>query len=93
MSERRRACAADWGWNRCQPDWIVVDQQQVFVSSANFTEAPQERNLEIGLRIDSASLAEKLTRHFDTLLADRLLQATPLCLFKASPITQASKSW
>jgi phosphatidylserine/phosphatidylglycerophosphate/cardiolipin synthase-like enzyme len=57
---------------------IVVDQQQVFVSSANFTEAAQQRNLEIGLFIESASLAEKLTRHFDTLLAERLLQAIPL---------------
>jgi phosphatidylserine/phosphatidylglycerophosphate/cardiolipin synthase-like enzyme len=53
---------------------IVVDNRAIFVSSANFTEAAQERNLEIGLLIHSASLAERLTRHFDTLLSEQLLQ-------------------
>jgi phosphatidylserine/phosphatidylglycerophosphate/cardiolipin synthase-like enzyme len=53
---------------------IVVDNRSTFVSSANFTEAGQQRNLEVGLLIHSASLAEKLTRHFDTLLAEGLLQ-------------------
>ena len=53
---------------------IVVDNRSVFVSSANFTEAAQQRNLEVGLLIHSESLAEKLTRHFDTLLAECLLQ-------------------
>ncbi|TMQ33925.1 MAG: hypothetical protein E6K70_10465 [Planctomycetota bacterium] len=28
---------------------IVIDRKTVFVSSANFTEAAQERNLEVGL--------------------------------------------
>lgn len=54
---------------------IVVDSRTIFVSSANFTEAAQQRNLEIGLLIHSTSLAEKLTRHFETLLAEGLLQS------------------
>jgi phosphatidylserine/phosphatidylglycerophosphate/cardiolipin synthase-like enzyme len=35
---------------------IVIDGQIVFVSSANFTEAAQERNLEIDLLIRSSTL-------------------------------------
>ncbi|MCC7338738.1 MAG: hypothetical protein IT422_26890 [Pirellulaceae bacterium] len=46
---------------------IVVDRQQVFVSSANFTEAGQQRNIEVGLRIESSWLAEKLSHHFEQL--------------------------
>ena len=53
---------------------VVVDNRSVFVSSANFTEAAQQRNLEVGLLIHSASLAERLTRHFDTLLDEGHLQ-------------------
>src|SRR5437660_7614711 len=54
---------------------IVVDNRSVFVSSANFTEAAQERNLEVGLLIRSASVADRLTRFFDTLFSEGLLQS------------------
>lgn len=43
---------------------VVVDESDVFVSSANFTEAGQERNIEVGLRLDNAWLARKLIEHF-----------------------------
>jgi phosphatidylserine/phosphatidylglycerophosphate/cardiolipin synthase-like enzyme len=43
---------------------IVVDHQHVFVSSANFTEAGQQRNIEVGLRLDEPGLAKKLVEHF-----------------------------
>lgn len=43
---------------------VVVDRKHVFVSSANFTEAGQERNIEVGLSIKSPWLAERLIRHF-----------------------------
>lgn len=43
---------------------IAVDAQRVFVSSANFTEAGQQRNIEVGLNIESAWLADRPTRHF-----------------------------
>lgn len=51
---------------------VVVDAEQVFVSSANFTEAGQERNIEVGLNIRSKWLASQLIRHFK-LLYDRKL--------------------
>lgn len=43
---------------------VVVDEEQVFVSSANFTEAAQQRNIEVGLSIRSNWLATRLIRHF-----------------------------
>ena len=49
---------------------IVVDRKDVFVSSANFTEAAQERNLEVGLLIHSPSLAERVVGHFESLVAE-----------------------
>jgi PLD-like domain len=52
---------------------IVVDRNAVFVSSANFTEAAQHRNLEVGLLIRSPTLADRLQGHFDSLLAEKLL--------------------
>ncbi|MCR9293802.1 MAG: DISARM system phospholipase D-like protein DrmC [bacterium] len=53
---------------------IIVDRKQVFVSSANFTEAGQQRNIEVGLRIDSPWLAERLARHFEMLREKQLVQ-------------------
>jgi len=47
---------------------LVVDNQQVFVSSANFTEAAQQRNVEIGLLLQSAVLGQRIRRFFDTLV-------------------------
>lgn len=40
---------------------VVVDDQEVFVSSANFTEFAQERNIEIGLAFRSHQLARRIT--------------------------------
>ncbi len=46
---------------------VVGDGRDVFVSSANFTEAAQERNIEVELLLHSASVAEDLSRFFDAL--------------------------
>ena len=48
---------------------VVVDRQVVFVSSANFTEAAQERNIEVGLLSRSAALAARVAGHFESLVA------------------------
>ncbi len=53
---------------------IVVDCKRVFVSSANFTEAAQVRNIEVGLLIDSPSLADGITKHFGSMLGAGLLR-------------------
>jgi phosphatidylserine/phosphatidylglycerophosphate/cardiolipin synthase-like enzyme len=56
---------------------VVVDRREVFVSSANFTEAAHERNIEVGLLIHSSMLADRIVRHFEALLAEGLLRPVP----------------
>lgn len=46
---------------------VVTDCREIFVSSANFTEAAQERNVEVGLLLHSATIAGSLTGFFDAL--------------------------
>jgi hypothetical protein len=53
---------------------IAVDNQQLFVSSANFTEAAQDRNIEVGLLVRSAVLCERLARFFEALLNNHYFQ-------------------
>lgn len=47
---------------------ISVDDETVFVSSANFTEAAQTRNIEVGLLVKSTIVSERLCRFFESLL-------------------------
>ncbi|MSP93589.1 MAG: phospholipase, partial [Myxococcales bacterium] len=44
---------------------VVVDGRWTLLTSANFTEAAQERNIEAGVVIDDKQLAERVTRQFD----------------------------
>ncbi len=57
---------------------LVVDLRSVFISSANFTEAAQQRNIEVGLIIHSEQLAERVTRFFSSMLSAGLLSPLPL---------------
>jgi len=56
---------------------IVVDKNVAFVSSANFTEAAQKRNIEVGALIKSPAYAARLVHHFQVLAAAGLLRAIP----------------
>ncbi len=49
---------------------IVIDEQRALITSANFTEAAHERNLEAGVVITDPSIARSLTAQFD-ILVDR----------------------
>ena len=57
---------------------IVVDSRSVFISSANFTEAAQQRNIEVGLIVHSNQLAERVTRYFSSMFSAGLLSPLPL---------------
>lgn len=57
---------------------VVVDSQHVFISSANFTEAAQHRNIEVGILIHSCPLALQLTEFFDKSVAMGKLHSVPL---------------
>ncbi len=46
---------------------IIVDKRFSLVSSANFTEAAQDRNIEAGVLIDSPEFATQLQGHFEAL--------------------------
>jgi phosphatidylserine/phosphatidylglycerophosphate/cardiolipin synthase-like enzyme len=47
---------------------VVVDGIDVFVSSANFTEAAQQRNVEVGLLLQSPHVSSRLTEFFESLV-------------------------
>jgi phosphatidylserine/phosphatidylglycerophosphate/cardiolipin synthase-like enzyme len=48
---------------------IVMDGEEVLVTSANFTEAAQHRNVELGLLVRSEPLARQVTEFFEGLIS------------------------
>lgn len=56
---------------------IIIDRQVALVTSANFTQAAQVRNIEVGLLIRSKSFAMHLTRHFESLADTQHLLPVP----------------
>lgn len=47
---------------------VVVDGRKTLLTSANFTEAAQERNIEAGVLIDDRRFAERMRRQIDRLV-------------------------
>jgi len=48
---------------------VVIDGRIAFVSSANFTEAAQERNIEVGVLVRSEIIAERIINFFAALIS------------------------
>ena len=48
---------------------VVIDRLASLVTSANFTSAAQERNIEVGVIIRHPAVADRLARYFETLCA------------------------
>ena len=57
---------------------VVIDGREALVTSANFTEAAQERNIELGLLVDSHAIACRIEHHFMTLIRKGSLERLPL---------------
>ena len=57
---------------------VVVDREVALVTSANFTEAAQERNIEAGIVVRSARFASRLTDHFNSLAESQTLRPITL---------------
>ena len=57
---------------------VVVDARRVLITSANFTEAAQHRNIEVGLIVHSDPLAGRITRFFSSMITEGLLARLPL---------------
>ncbi|MBM4185429.1 MAG: phospholipase [Gemmatimonadetes bacterium] len=56
---------------------VVADDETVFVTSANLTEAALDRNIEIGLLVRDPALAASVTSHFRALIDRGLLHVLP----------------
>jgi len=56
---------------------IVIDEDRALITSANFTEAAHERNIEAGTVISDTILARALKAQFDTLVDHGVLKRAP----------------
>ena len=56
---------------------VVADDETVFVTSANLTEAALDRNIELGLLVRDRALAASLSTYFSGLIDRGLLKALP----------------
>ncbi len=57
---------------------LVVDDEAVFVTSANLTEAALDRNIEVGLLVRDRALAASVSSHFRGLIDRGLLHPLPM---------------
>jgi phosphatidylserine/phosphatidylglycerophosphate/cardiolipin synthase-like enzyme len=56
---------------------VVVDDRMAFVSSANFTEAAQQRNIEAGVLMTNPQFARSLRTQFEVLVSHGLRRRMP----------------
>jgi phosphatidylserine/phosphatidylglycerophosphate/cardiolipin synthase-like enzyme len=54
---------------------VIVDDRLLFVTSANFTEAAHERNLEAGVILDDSSAAKGMKLQFERLVQSGQLKS------------------
>jgi phosphatidylserine/phosphatidylglycerophosphate/cardiolipin synthase-like enzyme len=57
---------------------VVTDEEAVFVTSANLTEAAFDRNFELGLLVRDRALAASMLSHLQVLIDQQLLLPLPL---------------
>jgi phosphatidylserine/phosphatidylglycerophosphate/cardiolipin synthase-like enzyme len=57
---------------------VVIDRRWTLLTSANFTEAAQERNIEGGVVVDDVRLAERVERQFDQFVEAGVLRVVHL---------------
>ena len=57
---------------------VVADDEVVFVTSANLTEAALDRNIEVGLLVRDRALAATVSSHFRGLIDRGLLHPLPM---------------
>jgi phosphatidylserine/phosphatidylglycerophosphate/cardiolipin synthase-like enzyme len=54
-----------------------VDEERLFVTSANFTEAAHERNIEAGVLIADPVAAKAMRSQFESLVDRKILRRVP----------------
>lgn len=73
-----RSLSVDPGPKAClHAKCVVVDEQHFLVTSANFTEAANERNIEAGVLVTDRVLAKALRSQFERLVAQDVLRRVP----------------
>jgi phosphatidylserine/phosphatidylglycerophosphate/cardiolipin synthase-like enzyme len=73
-----RSLSTDPGPKAClHAKCVVVDQEYLLTTSANFTEAAHERNIEVGMLIRDRQLASALITVFESLVSRRRLCRIP----------------
>ena len=56
---------------------VIADEERVFITSANFTAAAQDDNIELGVHVRNRSLALGVVRHLQGLIDRGMLAALP----------------
>jgi phosphatidylserine/phosphatidylglycerophosphate/cardiolipin synthase-like enzyme len=56
---------------------VVIDEEAVFITSANLTEAALDSNIELGVLVRDRALAESVATHFQVLIDEKLLRPLP----------------
>jgi phosphatidylserine/phosphatidylglycerophosphate/cardiolipin synthase-like enzyme len=72
----RRPCDAQGRRGVLHAKCAVADRQKVLISSANLTEYAMTLNIELGVRVISASAGNQLVRHLKSLNASGILVRT-----------------
>jgi phosphatidylserine/phosphatidylglycerophosphate/cardiolipin synthase-like enzyme len=57
---------------------VVVDEREVLLTSANFTNRGQTRNIELGVRIEDPGFATAVAAQWHALVAQGLVVAAPV---------------
>ena len=56
---------------------VVIDEEQVFITSANFTEAAHQRNIEAGVLIKNRFAAQGVRNQFEMLVSREIFKRIP----------------
>ena len=73
-----RSLIIDAGVKAClHAKCVVVDEERLLVTSANFTEAAHERNIEAGVLLADPVAARGMRSQFETLVAKNILHRVP----------------
>jgi phosphatidylserine/phosphatidylglycerophosphate/cardiolipin synthase-like enzyme len=56
---------------------VVIDEEAVFITSANLTEAALNSDIELGVLVRDRALAASVATHFQVLIDEKLLKPLP----------------
>ena len=58
---------------------VIIDRREALITSANFTDAAQSRNVEVGLCLKQAEMIDRLVAYFEALIAHKFLVKMLAC--------------